>query len=825
MFNAPSIQTTLPIGGTVYANVLLPLAIEKVYTFLVPEALVGQLQIGQRVEVQFGKKRRYSGIIYKVHDEDPGHRVKPILNLIDKEPIVTESQLEFWSWIAQYYACTLGEVMQAALPANLKLSSETVVTLGPLYDPTATDLADKEYMIVEALSIQQELSLKDVQDILQIKSVYSVIRSLLDQKIIFLKEDLQERFKARTERCVRFTPEFQTEEQQVAAFDLCKRSEKQTAILLEYLTIYRTQPYVKRTDLTKRTGAGDGAIKAMEKKGILEGYERTVSRLPGMDKQPEEPRPLSNQQVKALQETQAHFAANKPVLLHGVTGSGKTRLYLELMQEVMANGEQVLYLLPEIALTGQIVNRLRQVLGEQVLVYHSRLNGMERVEIWRAIMRGDKSVVGPRSALLLPFAKLGLIVIDEEHDSSFKQQEPNPRYHGRDAAIYLAHKVGAKVLMGSATPSLESFLNAKAGKYGLVEMPERFGGLQLPEVEIVNAREVRADAHPFLTQTLISAIKTTMEQDEQVILFQNRRGFAPLYVCPTCDWKSECIHCDVSLTYHKFQNRLRCHCCGYTTDLPEACPACGERKLALKGTGTEKIEDELKIFLPDARIARLDLDTARGKNGLARLIQQFEEAQLDVLVGTKMVTKGLDFEKVGLVGIISADQLLSFPDFRATERAFQLMLQVAGRAGRRHKRGKVLIQAHNMQHPALGWVRQADYRSFYISEEKNRREYYFPPFCRMIHVQLRHTKLDRVEEAAKLYFHWLKDEIDTYAQPPFEPTVGRKKSYFLRDLMIRLPNKTSQLKHIKQLLRETADRLKDTPRFSATRIAIDVDPY
>ncbi|MEM6879471.1 MAG: primosomal protein N', partial [Bacteroidota bacterium] len=772
MQDAPSAQTVLPIGGTVYANVLLPLAIEKVYTFLVPEELIGSLKIGQRVEVQFGKKRRYSGIVYRLHDTDPGHRVKPILNIIDADPIVTARQLQFWKWLADYYACTLGEVMQAALPANLKLTSETVITLGPLYDPHAVELSDKEFLIVEALSIQQELSLKDVQDILQIKSVYSVIRSLLDQKIIFLKEDLQERFRARKENCVRFTPEFQSEEQQVAAFDLCKRSEKQTAVLLEYLTLFRDQPHIRRADLTKRTGAGDGAIKAMEKKGIFEGYEREVSRLPGMDKPAEPPKPLSEQQKRALREVYQHFEAKRPVLLHGVTGSGKTRLYLELMQEAISRGEQVLYLLPEIALTGQIVNRLRQVLGDQVLVYHSRLNGMERVEIWRAVMQGNKSVVGPRSALLLPFSRLGLVVVDEEHDSSFKQQEPNPRYHGRDAAIYLAHMESAKVILGSATPSLESFLNARSGKYGLVDMPERFGGLQLPEVEIVNAREMQADAHPFLTNALITVMRATIERGEQVILFQNRRGFAPIYSCPVCDWKSECIHCDVSLTYHKFQNRLRCHCCGYSSELPEACPACGERKLALKGAGTEKIEDELKIFLPEARISRLDLDTARGKNGLARLMQQFEDAQLDILVGTKMVTKGLDFERVGLVGIISADQLLSFPDFRATERAFQLMLQVAGRAGRRKQRGRVIIQAHNMKHPALEWVRQTDYRSFFTSEEKNRREYNFPPFCRMIHVQFRHTKVDRVEEAAKLFYHWLRNDIESYAQPPFEPSVS-----------------------------------------------------
>ncbi|MEM7573922.1 MAG: primosomal protein N' [Bacteroidota bacterium] len=824
--SSSSLSTPLS-GGTVYADVLLPLALAKVYTFSVPEDVVVGLGPGVRVEVQFGAKKRYSGIVKRLHSTPPAYRTKSILSIIDLQPVVTVDQLRFWDWLANYYACSLGEVMNAALPANLKLSSETIITLGPLYDPHAVHLNEKEYLIVEALSIQQELRLQDVQDILHIKSVYPIIRSLLDQKIVFLKEDLQERFKARKVNCVRFSVDFQTEEQQIAAFELVKRSEHQTAVLLEYLQQSKELAFVRRVDLVKRTGAPDSAIKAMAKKGIFELYEREVSRLGNYEEETLSAFELSAQQERALDEIRSYFQQELPVLVHGVTGSGKTRVYLELMEAAIARGEQVLYLLPEIALTSQIIQRLQRVLGDQVLVYHSRLNGMERVEIWRELMQGNKSVVGPRSALLLPFKKLGLIVIDEEHDSSFKQQEPNPRYHGRDAALYLARQLGAKVVMGTATPSLESYLNAQSGKYGLVSMPERFGGLQLPEVQIVNAREQQEEgaAHPFFTPSLISAAKACLERGEQIILFQNRRGFAPIYNCPTCDWTSECIHCDVSLTYHKFHHRLRCHCCGYTTQLPEACPACGERKLSLKGTGTEKIEDELKIFLPDARIARMDLDTVRGKNALTKLIGQFENGELDVLVGTQMVTKGLDFERVGLVGIISADQLLSFPDFRASERAFQLMLQVAGRAGRKHRRGQVLIQAYNLQHPVLEWVRQADYRTFYQNEEQQRKEYNFPPFCRMIYLQLRHTKVQRVEEAAKLFYHWVKDDLGSYSQPPFEPSVARKRSYYLRDLVVRIPNSAKELNRVKTLLLAAVDRLHSTSGYSNVRVVVDVDPY
>ncbi|MEL6275415.1 MAG: primosomal protein N', partial [Bacteroidota bacterium] len=707
-----------------------------------------------------------------------------------------------------------------------KLTSETIITLGPLFEVDATKLNDKEYLIAEALSLQNELSLQDVRDVLQVKTIYPTIKSLLDKRIIFQKEQFQERFKPKKVRCVRWGENFREPNAQVKAFDLVGKSEKQTAVLMEFIQQSRDLPFVRRRDLLKRTGANDGILKAVAKKGIFELYDREVSRLGGGEEETISAFELSEQQERALQETRDFFAENKPVLIHGVTGSGKTRVYLELMQEVIDRGAQVLYLLPEIALTSQLVKRLKKFLGDDILVYHSRINNMERIEIWRAVMEGKKSIIGPRSALFLPYQQLELVVIDEEHDPSYKQNEPNPKYNGRDAAVYLSHLVGAKVVLGTATPSLESYVNAQQGKYGLVEMPERFGGLALPEIMIINAREELESRkqHQFFTQTLIDGMKATLDRGEQVILFQNRRGFAPVYFCPTCDWHSECINCDVSLTYHKFANRLRCHCCGYTTGLPENCPACGSPDLRLRGTGTEKIEDEIKIFLPEARVARMDLDTVRGKNALVKLIADFEAGELDILVGTQMVTKGLDFERVGLVGIISADQLLQFPDFRSDERAFQLMLQVAGRAGRKHRQGKVLIQAYNQSHPVLADVVAGNFNHFFARESRNRKEHRFPPFLRMINVQLRHTNVRIVDDAAKLMGNWLKKDLDGFFEGPFEPTVARLRTYYLRNMVFRVDKDGRKVRFIKEKLQAAIDQLATTDGFSGVKVSVDVDP-
>ncbi len=497
------------------------------------------------------------------------------------------------------------------------------------------------------------------------------------------------------------------------------------------------------------------------------------------------------------------------------------------MRRVNEADGQTLYLLPEIALTSQIIRRLQLVLGDRVVVYHSRLNSNERVELWKEVMAGKKSVVGPRSAIFLPFTDLQLIIVDEEHDHSFKQHEPAPRYNGRDAAVWLAHYTGAKILLGTATPSLETYHNTQTGKYGYVQLNERFGGLQLPVLQVADMRAEVADRkeQAYFTVPLIEELKATLERGEQAILFQNRRGYAPSYRCPTCDWHSECIHCDVSLTYHKHHNRLRCHYCGYSTSLPEACPACGDLKLTLKGYGTEKIEDELKIYLPDANIGRMDLDTTRGKNAHARLIEQFEEGRLDILVGTQMVTKGLDFERVGLVGIISADSLLQFPEFRAGERAFQLMIQVSGRAGRKHRRGLVVIQAYNTSHPVLQEVLVGDYAEFARRELHERLTFDYPPYVRLIRIQLKHKKPLTADDASRLLASRLKSELGEIVNGPAEPAVARVRNFYLRDILLKFDRKPATMRRVKEVLREESAKLQAETGFSSLRVAIDVDPY
>lgn len=812
-----------------YVQVILPLALPKPYTYAVPEEWVAEVAFGKRVEVQFGKSKRYSALIVAITSEPPEQqRPKPIVSVIDEAPIINERQWQLWQWIADYYLCSLGEVMNAALPANLKLASETVLTLSPLFGDDFSELDDQEYLIAEALTIQQEISIGDVRDILQRKSVYPLIRRMLEKRMLYLKEDIKQKYKPKTIRCVALQEPYASQPQLLEqAFEKLSRSNRQVEALMAFVQLNRQQEFVRRQDIYQKAGVDSNVLKAIEKKGVFSFYEREVSRLGAYEEAIIEAQTLSQQQEAALGAIRQAFNRQQPVLLHGVTGSGKTRVYIELMQEAIDRGEQVLYLLPEIALTTQIVSRVEKIFGDQIAVYHSRLNNNERVELWNQVLKGKPAVLGARSALFLPFQKLGLVIVDEEHDSSFKQYDPNPRYNARDTAVYMAQLHNSQIVLGTATPSLESYANTKAGKYQLVEMPERFGGLQMPSIEIVDAKqelkERKLQSH--FTSVLIEGLKATLERGEQAILFQNRRGFSPVYRCTTCGWHAECINCDVSLTYHKFQNNLRCHYCGYQARLPSACPACGEQKLTLKGFGTEKIEDELKIYLPDAQIARMDLDTVRGKYAHARLINEFEEGRIDILVGTQMVTKGLDFEKVGIVGVLSADQLLQFPDFRATERAFQLMRQVSGRSGRKHRRGRVIIQAFNTAHPVLKEVISGDYPSFYSREMQERQSFHYPPYLRLIRITLKHRQPKRVNEGAKLYEKALKSRLGEWVMGPAMPYVARVRGYYLLDFLIKIPRHAQKLKYTKQCVQAATNELHAASGLSGVRVSVDVDPY
>lgn len=825
-----------PTATGAYISVILPLAVPKPYTYAVPEELVPQVQVGVRVEAPFGKGgvggmgKLYTAVVIAVHNELPGERQpKSILSVIDEAPIVHPVQIKLWQWLADYYCCTVGEVLHAALPAHLKLSGETRLTLSPLYENDISDLSDKEYLIAEALTIQQEISIEEVRRILNQKTVYTVIRKLLDKKVVYLKEDLKERYTPKTIACVRLQEPYASQPERMSeAFDLLNnRALRQAEALMAWIQLSKKQEFIRRQDIYTLAKVDASVLNALAQKGIFELYEREVSRLSGYEDQLLEADALAPQQEEALRQIRESFQEKNVTLLHGVTGSGKTRVYVELIREAIAKGEQVLYLLPEIALTTQIIDRLQKVFGDQIAVYHSRLSNNERVEMWNHVLHGKAVILGARSALFLPFKKLGLIVVDEEHDPSYKQHDPNPRYNGRDTAVYLANLHGAKTLLGTATPSIESYRNAQSKKYGLVQLTERFGGLEMPEMLVADAKialkERKLQSH--FTTELIESLKAALERGEQAILFQNRRGYAPTYRCMSCGWSAQCANCDVSLTYHKASRNLKCHYCGYQSPLPNACPDCGNRKLILQGFGTEKIEDELTIYLPNAKIGRMDLDTVRSKNAHGRIINDFEEKRTEILVGTQMVTKGLDFENVGIVGILSADQLLQFPDFRASERAFQLMVQVSGRAGRKHKRGQVLIQTFNAAHPVLREVLANDYTAFYEREIRERHAFHYPPFTRLIRITLKHKKPEVLNEGAKVFTKHLKTELGTRVLGPAVPSVARVRSYYLLDVLLKLELDSALISRAKSLIADATHVLQTEAGFSGVRVNVDVDPY
>lgn len=810
-----------------YIAVIVPIAVPKPYTYIVPAELMKAIKIGIRVEVQFGKNKLYSALVVKIMDAPPpNQKPKPILSVIDTEPIILEPQIKMWQWIASYYSCTIGEVMNAALPAGMKLASETRVVLSPVFDGNYDGFNDKEYMIAEALSIQNELSINDIRDILEQKTVYPLINRLLQRKIIYLKEELISNYKPKEVSCVRLQEPYASASAMLEiAFEKLGRSDRQMEAMMAFLQLSQKKEVVQCQEIYKKANVDGSVLKAMEKKGILEVYKKEVSRLAGYEDELVDTFDLSDQQKRVLEEIKPK-EEQAVTLIHGVTGSGKTRVYIELINEALARGEQVLYLLPEIALTTQLVMRLQKIFGDQIAVYHSRMSNPERVEIWQSVLDGKAIVMGARSGLFLPYENLKLIIVDEEHDTSYKQVDPAPRYHARDLAVYLSHLYGAKVILGTATPSVESYANAKSGKYQLVKMPERFGGLELPEVTIVDIRDElkKQKMQSHFTSVLMDELKAALERGEQAILFQNRRGYSPNMNCTSCDWHSECINCDVSLTYHKFFNNLRCHYCGYQTAIPKECPACGSKQLTIKGFGTEKIEDELQIFLPEAKIKRLDFDTVRAKNAHAKIINDFEEKRIDILVGTQMVTKGLDFDNVGLVGILSADHLFQFPDFRATERAFQLMTQVSGRAGRKHKRGKVIIQAFNTVHPVLREVIENDFGAFFTRESKERNEFTYPPYCRLIKITLKHRKPQLLNEAAKVFSKHLKARLGYQVIGPAIPSIPRVRGYFILDFLIKLEKNNQQNASIKRHILENIALTKSHQGFSTVRFNIDVDP-
>lgn len=811
-----------------FADVILPFALEKNYTYSIPEEMMSAIIPGTRVEVSF-RNKTYTGIVAKTHENAPqGYTVKPILSLPDHLHVVNKMQLAFWDWMAGYYMCSVGDVMNAALPAPYKLSSETLIVLEENLNIDAAQLDDKEFLIAEALTIQKELSLKEIQDILQQKTIQPVIKSLIQKGIIYVKEELKETYAPKKEKFIYLRKEFRPDEKLKELFELLDKYPKQVHLLMIWYQLsQREGGRIKKSTLLKKADATPAVLKTMLKNEIFYEQEEEVSRLPEYFESPEYQLQLSEMQTTAIGEIREQFAEKNTVLLHGVTGSGKTEIYIELMKQYIADGKQVLYLLPEIALTAQIINRLKKNFGQAIGVYHSKFSQNERIETWTKVLNGEyKIILGARSSVFLPFNELGLVIIDEEHDYSYKQQDPNPRYHGRDAAIYLAYLHGAKTVLGTATPSVETYFLAKSKKFGLVNLYDRFSGMEMPDIQIVNVKEETEKKlmQSHFSSVLIEKMKYALNLKEQVILFQNRRGYAPYLFCESCGWVPRCINCDVNLVYHKYADELRCHYCNYKQNTYQACPACGSSRIIIKGFGTEKIEDELQYILPEARIGRLDLDAVKTKHGHEKVIQDFENGEIDILVGTQMVTKGLDFDHVNLVGILSADQILNFSDYRAAERGFQMITQVSGRAGRKNKKGLVIIQALQINHPVLRFITEHDYNGFYDTEIQQREHFSYPPFVRIIQLTLKHKSIEVVNKTAFHLAGQLKKVLGTNVLGPAVPAIPRIKNKYLSEILIKVENQATAIRRAKTFIRSELQKLEKDTLFKKVEIVTDVDP-
>jgi primosomal protein N' (replication factor Y) len=720
--------------------------------------------------------------------------------------------------------CSEGEVMSAALPTNFKLSSETILIFNEDAGEDFTHLNDEEFLVAEALLLKKQLHITEVQQILDAKHVYPIIKKLIDKNICFIWEKLNERYIVKKEKYVILNPSLDNEKDLGSLLNEWKGAPKQMELLLSFLHLRKTEGEVIQTALLKKSGASIAQLNGLVEKKILFVEKRSIDRIKSLPREVKIDFELSEVQQNGLSNIKACFDNKNVCLLHGVTSSGKTLLYIKLIEEYFLKGQQVLYLLPEIALTAQIIRRLQKHFGGNIAIYHSKFNNQERIELWNKIRTGEiKILLGARSALFLPFINLGLVIVDEEHDSSYKQQEPAPRYNARDAAIYYASLFKAKVLLGSATPSLESYYNAVSNKYGLVELMERYGGLKLPEMEIINTAQVAQKSKVMISPALREAIQKTLDANKQVILFQNRRGYNPYLICGTCGYIPQCTHCDVSLTLHKFSNKMHCHYCGSTYPKLVNCVACGTNTWLEKNFGTEKIEEQLEDHFSAYKIARMDVDSVRGKTAHDNLIQSFEQHRLDILVGTQMVVKGLDFDNVSLVGILDADGLLSFADFRVNERAFQLMEQVSGRAGRKHERGKVLIQALNIKHPVLQLVQQHDYKKFYAYEIPNRQEFFYPPFSRIIMITLKHKNKDIVNEAAEKLAMLLRQDLKAFVTGPAVPVVGRIRNQYLMEILLKLPKEPGMSLAYKKVIRNHINLLLSDKKFTGVHVIPDVD--
>ena len=812
-----------------FVDILLPIPLERQFTYRITEEEAHFLKTGMRVAVPFGKSKIYTGIVYHIHEEEPqAYEAKDIYQILDDTPVLTQTQIKHWEWIANYYMCSLGEVLRAALPSVFLLESETVVIANPNFEDSDL-LSVDAYLIYEALQRQSQITVSQVSNILSTKKVFPVLKGMIDVEAISLKEEIYEQYQPKMVLYIRLTQEWENKEKLQELLGLLSRSEKQRTLVMHYFMIKaKDKSPIKKKELLETSGISNAVCKGLEKKGIFEVYEIQTDRISFGDASQSIPE-LSNEQEIAFKDIKNTFTQTDVCLFHGVTGSGKTEIYAHLIQEVINKGEQVLFLVPEIALTTQLIVRLQRFFGDDLSVYHSKYSQNERAEVWNHILKGSekaKIILGTRSATLLPFKKLGLIIVDEEHESSYKQFDPAPRYNARDVAIVLAKMHKTHIILGSATPSLESFYNTKNGKYGLVSLNRRYGNVQMPKIHLVDIKEKhkkkRMTGH--FSDTLLTTIKEALELKEQVILFQNRRGFAPLVECETCGVSPQCPNCDVSLTEHKFKHELRCHYCGYHRAIPLQCDACGSTELSSKGFGTEQIEQELLNLFPEQNIGRLDLDTTRGKYGYAKIIDAFQHGEIDILVGTQMLSKGLDFSNVTLVGVLNADNMLNFPDFRAHERSFQMLTQVSGRAGRSQKQGQVLIQTFNPYHQILQQVTTNSYEQMYNEQITDRRNFYYPPYFRLILITLKHKDFNLLNEGSEWLGKSLKNSFGKNLLGPTAPSVSRVRNMYIKQLIIKIPPKQS-VPATKDYIKKVRTMFESIGRFRAIRMNIDVDAY
>ncbi|WP_449301192.1 replication restart helicase PriA [Polaribacter marinivivus] len=811
-----------------FIDVILPIPIQKTFTYSINEEEYNFLKEGMRVAVSFGKSKIYTALVYKIHNNEPTlYEAKEIHQILDEFPIVNKIQLKHWQWIAEYYMCALGDVYRASLPSAFLLESETIIYKNESFTDESV-LIDDEFLIFEALQHQSQLTIHQIVDILDRKKVMPIVNSLLKKSAIYIKEEIYETYKPKLVKYVKLHSDYNADDSLNTLLEELSRAKKQREAILTYFQLSTSKKPIKAKELETKSNVSSAILNSLVDKNILEFYHLKTDRI-HFKGDTNSLKKLNEFQEKALIEIKDAFLQKDVTLLHGITSSGKTEVYTKLIQEILDKGQQVLFLLPEIALTTQIITRLQAYFGKQISVFHSKYSMNERVEVWNNVLENKSKaqiILGARSSLFLPFSNLGLIVVDEEHETSYKQFEPNPRYNARDAAIVLAKMHQAKILLGSATPSLESFFNAQQNKYGFVELNRRFGNVQLPKIELIDIKEKhrKKEMKGHFSDRLLVLIQEALDEKEQIILFQNRRGFSPIVECKTCGVSPQCPNCDVSLTYHKYKNELRCHYCNYQRAMPNNCSACGSNTLDTKGFGTEQIELELKELFPDYSIGRMDLDTTRGKFGYQKIIGAFEAREIDILVGTQMLSKGLDFDNVSLVGILNADTMLNFPDFRAHERAYQLMVQVSGRAGRSKKQGNVAIQTYNPYHQILQQVSTTDYQAMFKEQLQERWQFKYPPYYRLIKITLKHRDYTKVDSGINWLFKALYNSFGEHVLGPTAPAVARIRNQYIKNVVIKIPPKQS-LANTKNQIQKIKNTFEAVKEFRPIRFIIDVDAY